>query len=171
MYTIHEIHGLSDDIRVAYIGDANNVARSPGHRLRKNSVSNWHWRPPRQYQFDDNFVKRLREEVPNARVEQGDDPVAAVRGAHAVYTDVWASMGQESEQSQRIADFADYQVNEKLMAQAPDHAIFLHCLPAKRGQEVTDEVIDGPQSEVIRQASNRMHAQKGLLAWLLGSQR
>lgn len=78
-------------------------------------------------------------------------------------------MGQEAEEEQRKRDFADYQVNSKLMAAAPSDAIFLHCLPAKRGQEVTDEVIDSPQSRVVEQAANRMHAQKGVLAWLLGA--
>jgi ornithine carbamoyltransferase len=84
-----------------------------------------------------------------------------------VYTDVWASMGQEAERNQRRRDFANYQVNAQLMAEARDDAVFMHCLPAHRGEEVTDEVIDGPQSIVIAQAANRMHAQKGILVWLL----
>ena len=88
-------------------------------------------------------------------------------GAAAVYTDVWASMGQEKERAKRQQAFAAYQVNEALMAHCPD-AVFMHCLPARRGEEVTDGVIDGPQSMVLRQAANRMHVQKGLLAWLLG---
>src|SRR5438105_12064805 len=97
------------------------------------------------------------------------DPLAAVRDAAAVYTDVWASMGQESEHDQRRRDFADYQVNARLMAKAPSDALFMHCLPAHRGEEVTDEVIDGPQSIVVGQAANRMHVQKGILAWLLAA--
>jgi ornithine carbamoyltransferase len=84
-----------------------------------------------------------------------------------VYTDVWASMGQESERDKRRRDFADYQVNARLMAAAPNGAFFMHCLPAHRGEEVTDEVIDGPQSVVVSQAANRMHVQKGILVWLL----
>ena len=99
-----------------------------------------------------------------------DRPADAVREAVAVYTDVWASMGQESEQDQRAKAFRPYQVNAELMKQASKNAVFLHCLPARRGEEVTDEVIDGPQSAVIQQAANRMHVQKGLLAWLLGAQ-
>ena len=90
------------------------------------------------------------------------------READAVYTDVWASMGQEGEREQRMRDFAAYQVNAALMAEAPERAIFMHCMPAHRGQEVTADVIDGPQSVVFRQAANRMHVQKGVLAWLLG---
>ena len=97
------------------------------------------------------------------------DPVEAVRGAAAIYTDVWASMGQESQIDERRRVFADYQVNAALMAHAPD-AYFLHCLPAHRGDEVTDDVLDGPRSAVLQQAGNRMHAQKGILAGLLGSQ-
>ena len=98
------------------------------------------------------------------------DPAEAVREATAVYTDVWASMGQEAENDVRRQAFAPYQVNAKLMALAPRDAFFMHDLPAHRGEEVTDDVIDGPQSVVLRQAGNRMHVQKGLLVWLLGSQ-
>jgi ornithine carbamoyltransferase len=93
-----------------------------------------------------------------------------VRGADVVYTDVWTSMGQEAEEQQRTTAFAGYQVNAALMAKAPRDARFMHCLPAKRGVEVTDQVIDGPQSIVVQQAANRLHAQKGLLAWLLKAQ-
>ena len=97
------------------------------------------------------------------------DPAEAVRDAAAIYTDVWASMGQEAQQEVRRRNFAGYQVNAALMRHAPREALFMHCLPAHRGEEVTDEVIDGPQSVVFQQAANRMHAQKGLLAWLLGA--
>jgi ornithine carbamoyltransferase len=93
--------------------------------------------------------------------------VAAVTNAAVVYTDVWASMGQEQERAARLQAFAPYQVNAALMRHCPD-AMFMHCLPARRGEEVTDEVIDGPQSVVVEEAANRMHVQKGLLAWLLG---
>ena len=98
------------------------------------------------------------------------DPREAVRDAIAIYTDVWASMGQEAERDQRMKDFAAYQVNRQLMSGAPPHAVFMHCLPARRGEEVTDEVIDSPQSVVVAQAANRMHVQKGILVWLLGAQ-
>ena len=96
------------------------------------------------------------------------DPHTAVQDSDVVYTDVWASMGQEDERVLRGEVFADYQVNERIMASANSEARFLHCLPARRGEEVTPEVIDGPQSAVIQQAENRMHVQKGLLQWLLG---
>ena len=100
---------------------------------------------------------------------QTADPREAVRGAIGVYTDVWTSMGQEAEADERRKAFAGYQVNANLMEHAPEGAVFLHCLPARRGEEVTDEVIDGHYSAVIVQAANRMHVQKGLLAWLLTS--
>ena len=95
------------------------------------------------------------------------DPLRAVAGADVVYTDVWASMGQENQAEQRRRDFMPYQVNQKLMKAAGNDAIFLHCLPAHRGEEVTAEVLDGPQSRVIEQAANRLHFQKELLVWLL----
>jgi ornithine carbamoyltransferase len=96
-----------------------------------------------------------------------EDPVAAVRGADAVYTDVWASMGQEGEAEMRRRAFAGFTVDDKLMAAAGPDAVFLHCLPAHRGEEVSASVLEGPQSLVWQQAENRLHAQKGLLSWLL----
>jgi ornithine carbamoyltransferase len=124
---------------------------------------------PEGYQLAEPYLERIRREVPGAAVEITTDPVEAVRGADALYTDVWASMGQEEEREQRMRDLAAYQVNGALMAEAPEQAIFMHCMPAHRGQEVTAEVIDGPQSVIFQQAANRMHVQKGVLAWLLGS--
>ena len=96
------------------------------------------------------------------------NPVEAVRNAHAVYTDVWISMGQENEKRKRLSDFAKYQVNRALLAEASADAVFLHCLPAKRGEEVSDEVIECPQSVVFDQAENRLHVQKALLLMLIG---
>ncbi|MCU1307239.1 MAG: ornithine carbamoyltransferase, partial [Acidobacteriaceae bacterium] len=97
-----------------------------------------------------------------------NDPIAAVTDADAIYTDVWASMGQEQEAQQRAQIFEPFQVNEKLMAHAASHALFMHCLPAHRGDEVTDAVIDSPQSVVFDQAENRLHIQKAILLMLLG---
>ena len=108
--------------------------------------------------------------VPNFNLAVTGDPAEAVRDALAVYTDVWTSMGQEAETAKRKKDFACYQVNARLMAHAPRGSYFMHCLPAHRGEEVTDEVIDGPRSIVVQQAGNRMHVQKGILAWLLAAQ-
>jgi ornithine carbamoyltransferase len=97
------------------------------------------------------------------------DPTAAVSGADVVATDAWTSMGQEHDGRDRITPFRAYQVNTRLLAEAKPHAIVLHCLPAHRGEEITDEVLDGPQSAVFDQAENRLHAQKALLRWLLGA--
>lgn len=162
MLTLKERNGDLSSCKLTYIGDGNNVARSlalAGDRLGVTVTVAC----PTDYQLEPEFVECL--EHPE-RFEQTDDPAAAVKDTSAVYTDVWSSMGYEAETEKRNRDFADYQVNSKLMAKAPKDAIFLHCLPAHRGEEVTADVIDGPQSAVIQQASNRMHAQKGLLVWL-----
>ncbi len=103
-----------------------------------------------------------------AKIETLTDPVAAVRGANAIYTDVWASMGHESETSERQRVFSPYQVNEKLMSKAAPNALFMHCLPAHRGDEVAASVIDSPRSVVFDQAENRLHIQKAILLMLLG---
>lgn len=168
LYTLRELHGTLDGLKLAYVGDANNVARSLAEASARLGV-NFAIASPERYQFDADFLARLKSQAPDFRPLVTTDPAEAVRGAAAVYTDVWASMGQEAEQAERERAFAAYQINARLMAQAAPQAHFLHCLPAHRGQEVTDDVIDGPNSEVIRQAANRMHVQKGLLAWLLGA--
>jgi ornithine carbamoyltransferase len=124
---------------------------------------------PPGYELPEDFLTTARQEYPQLDLTATHDPAEAVRGAAAVYTDVWASMGQEAERDQRKKDFAKHQVNASLMARAPRDALFMHCLPAHRGEEVTDEVIDGPQSVVVAQAANRMHVQKGILVWLLAA--
>jgi ornithine carbamoyltransferase len=125
---------------------------------------------PPGYELDSGFLQAARQQFPQLDLVTTDDPRAAVRDADAVYTDVWASMGQEIERDRRRREFAAYQVNTALMAVAPKDALFLHCLPAHRGEEVTDDVIDGPQSVVLAQAANRLHVQKGILVWLLAAQ-
>lgn len=166
LYTLEETHGPIRGKRLAYIGDANNVAKSLAIACGKLGVEFAIAAPP-SYQFDDAFLSLLKQETPNMQLFQTADPKSAVRGAIGVYTDVWASMGQEAEQAARAEAFRPYQVNEQLMEHAPSDSVFLHCLPARRGEEVTDEVIDGYHSAVIVQAGNRMHVQKGLIAWLL----
>ena len=170
LYTIREIHGELSGLKLAFVGDANNVARSLAVACGKLGVRLALASPP-GYRFDDEFLSRLAGECPGAVIEQTDDAAAAVRAAAAVYTDVWTSMGQEEQRSAREAAFRPFQVDAALMAQADPKACFLHCLPARRGEEVAADVIDGPQSAVIQQAGNRLHVQKGLLAWLLGHQR
>jgi len=166
LFTLQELNGPLAGQKVAYVGDANNVARSLAVACGKLGVRFAVASPP-GYQFSETFLGQLRKAAPTLDLLATTDPAEAVHDADAVYTDVWASMGQEAEKKQRAQALAPYQVNEDLMRQAPSGAWFLHCLPAHRGEEVTDGVIDGPQSAVIRQAANRMHVQKGLLVWLL----
>jgi ornithine carbamoyltransferase len=165
LYTLRELVGKLHGLTLAYVGDANNVARSLveacGRLGMKVKLAT-----PKAYQFSAAEVQRFHKEIPELQLAVTEDPISAVRDAVAVYTDVWASMGQEAEAAERRKDFAAYQVNSKLMSHAPD-AYFMHCLPAHRGEEVTDEVIDGANSVVVQQAGNRLHVQKGILAWLL----
>lgn len=166
LFTMQEAFGTLAGRRLAYVGDGNNVARSLARACAMLNVSFSVGAPP-DYQLSDDFVRELTAAHPNASITQETDPAAAVAGADVVYTDVWASMGQESEKDQRSRTFAPYQVNAALMQAAAPRARFMHCLPARRGLEVTDEVVDGPQSIAFPQAENRMHLGKGLLCWLL----
>ncbi len=168
LFTVREHFSGIRDATIAWVGDGNNMARSLAIGCAKMGMR-FVGAMPEGYQLAEPYLERIRREVPGAAVEITTDPVEAVRGADALYTDVWASMGQEEEREQRMRDLAAYQVNGALMAEAPEQAIFMHCMPAHRGQEVTAEVIDGPQSVIFQQAANRMHVQKGVLAWLLGS--
>ena len=169
LYTIREQLGGLKTLRLAWIGDGNNVARSLAIGCAKMGYSFVAASPP-GYQLEASYLDEVRAAVPGAQVEQVEDPREAVRDAEVVYTDVWASMGQEAEKQARAETFSAYQVDAELMGQAPERAIFMHCMPAHRGMEVTGDVLDGPQSVVLEQAANRMHVQKGLLAWLLGKQ-
>lgn len=166
LYTLKEFFGSLQGLTLAWVGDGNNVARSVARACGRLGVKLTVATPP-GYSFPKDFLAQLDEDVPALSLTLTNDPVEAVRKASAVYTDVWTSMGQEKEREKRKRDFAAYQINAKLMKKAPADAVFLHCLPARRGEEVTDEVIDGPQSAVVRQAGNRLHAQKGILVWLL----
>ncbi len=169
LFTLRELFGKLAGRTLAWVGDGNNVARSLAQgcgRLGMRMVM----ATPEGYRFDPAFVRKLKKDVPDLDLTVTGDPVEAVRDAVAVYTDVWTSMGQEKEADQRRRDFARFQVNAALMGHVQKGAVFMHCLPAHRGEEVTDEVIDGPQSVVVQQAANRMHVQKGILAWLLGTQ-
>jgi ornithine carbamoyltransferase len=166
IYTLRQRVGRVAGLTLAFVGDGNNVARSLAVLCGQLGMR-FVLAAPRAYQFDDAFRTHLRTLLPDAELVETEDPVAAVKDAAVVYTDVWASMGQEQERADRLRAFAPYQVNAALMRHCPN-ALFMHCLPARRGEEVTDEVIDGPQSVVVEEAANRMHVQKGLLAWLLG---
>lgn len=167
LFTIRELFGRVKGLTLAWIGDGNNVARSLAQGCGKLGLRMVMATPP-EYRFDEAFLEELRRDVPELELLVTEDPREAVREAAVIYTDVWTSMGQEAEAAKRRQVFAPYQVNPQLMAHAQKGAVFMHCMPAHRGEEVTDEVIDGPQSVVLQQAANRMHLQKGLLAWLLG---
>jgi len=165
LLTAFEHFGSFDFVKVAYVGDANNVSRSLAIACAKLDLD-FCIGCPTEYQFPQEYIDDLNQSS-KATICQTDDPMNAVQGATVVYTDVWASMGQESEHAKRLTDFMPFQVNEKLMSAAHRDAIFLHCLPAKRGEEVSSEVIDGRQSRILQQAENRLHAQKGIVYWLL----
>lgn len=166
LFTLQELAGSLKDQKLAFIGDANNVARSLVQACARLGVAFAIASPP-DYGFEASFLAQLQNESPHVEIVQTEDPVKAVQGATAIYTDVWASMGQEAEQAQRARDFAPYQVTEALVRQADPEVRFLHCLPARRGEEVTDSVMDGAHSCVFQQANNRLHLQKALLVWLL----
>jgi ornithine carbamoyltransferase len=169
--TIREVLGRAEGVTVAYVGDGNNVAHSLMYAGAKLGA---HVRcaTPRGFEPDPAVVRAAREDaaLTGSRIETGHDVEAAVSGADVVYTDTWASMGQEAEHDARLPLFRPFQVNEAVMARARKGAVFMHCLPAHRGEEVTDEVIDSPASVVFQQAANRLHAQKAILILLLARQ-
>ncbi|MFM8649362.1 MAG: ornithine carbamoyltransferase [Actinomycetota bacterium] len=164
--TMIEEFGSLDDRIVAWVGDYNNVARSLGEVC---SILGAHLRfaGPAGYQVTDDELARFTA-LGARSVHSSVDPREAVRGAHAVHTDTWVSMGQESEKAERIGIFGRYTVTAELMAEADKESIFMHCLPAYRGLEVEATVIDGPVSRVIRQGHNRLHSARGALAYLMG---
>ena len=164
--TIEELRGPLSGKKLVFVGDGNNVARSLAVAAALLDVHFVLAAPP-GYEFPPDFQAAYAARFPSVRLVAERDPQKAVTGADVVYTDVWTSMGQEHEAEVRRGIFAPYQVNRDLMAHAAADAIFLHCLPAHRGEEVTSEVLDGPDSQVIHQAANRLHFQMALLVWLL----
>ncbi len=166
LFTMYELFGKVKGRTLAFVGDGNNVARSVAVICGKLGVR-FILASPDGYGFDEPFLRAYRKQVPEGRILQNGSPAHAVEEADVIYTDVWASMGQEDEREHRLQRFADYQVNARLLEHAPPHAKVMHCLPAHRGEEVTSDVLDGERSVVFQQAANRMHAQKALLRWLL----
>ena len=164
LLTVRKRWGSFRGRSIAWVGDGNNVARSLTIGCALAGVEIRLACPP-GHELDEASLDGAR--ALGGSVDAGRDPRAAVEGADAVYTDTWVSMGQEAESAERLDAFAGYQVNAQLMAAAAPGAVFLHCLPAHRGQEVTPEVIDGPASVIFDQAENRMHAARGLLMWML----
>ena len=151
--------------KLTFLGDGNNVSYSLAVICCKLGIE-FTLAAPQSYQFKADFIDDLNLRAGKELIHQTDDPVSAVQNAEFIYTDVWTSMGQEEETQQRLKDLKDYQVNASLMDKAADNVKFLHCLPARRGEEVTTDVIESAASLIVDQAENRLHAQKGLVVWL-----
>jgi ornithine carbamoyltransferase len=164
--TVQQQFGELAGRHVLFVGDGNNVARSMALACAMLEMR-FTLACPQGYAIDKPWLTKIRESYPNAKIEIVSDPYSVISTADVVYTDVWTSMGQEAQREERRRIFQNYRIDSKLMRHAPQHAIVLHCLPANRGEEIESEVLDSPQSVVIRQAANRMHVQKGLLVWLL----
>ena len=167
--TMREHYGTLEGLKLAYLGDGNNVLHSlliVGALIGVDVSAAC----PEGYRPDSGILEQARvsAQESSARIHVTEDAAEACAGAHAVYTDVWASMGQEDENERRQKILAPYQVNEEVFRAAHEDAVFMHCLPAHRGEEVTADVIDGPRSVVFTQAGNRLHAQKILLQILAG---
>lgn len=166
LLTIMEKKGDLESLRIAWVGDGNNMAHSwinAAARLRFQLALAC----PPGYESKREILQRARD-LAGDRIQVSRDPMEAVSNADVINTDVWISMGQEHEREARLAAFRGYQVNEELVRKAKADVITMHCLPANRGEEITDEVLDGPHSVVLDQAENRMHFQRALLEWLLG---
>jgi ornithine carbamoyltransferase len=170
LFTILEKKGVLRGLKLAWVGDGNNVLTSLLFGASKLGLD-IAVATPSGYDPDMKVVElafRFAKES-GSEIVIGNDPHAAVQGADIIYTDVWTSMGQEAQTQQRLKDFSAYQVNSALVSHAAPDVLVMHCLPAHRGQEISDDVMDGPNSVVIDQAENRMHAQKGVLAVLLAN--
>lgn len=165
VFTVQEEFGSIEGRKVVYVGDGNNIAHS---WINAAALLDFPLTicSPRDYQPDAGVVERAKAKG-TLDLTITDDPQAAVAGADVLYTDVWASMGQEEEAAERERVFQAYQLNSALLSGAADHAIVLHCLPAHRGLEITDEVMDGPQSRVFPEAENRLHVQRAVLSLVM----
>ena len=169
LFTIYERKGGLKGLKLAYIGDGNNVVHSLLHCCAKVGMD-IAVACPNGYGCNEEIIREAMDDAmeSGSKITLTERPEEAVEGADAVYTDTWVSMGQEAEKERRLKTFMPYQVNAELFSKAKPDAIFLHCLPAYRGCEVTDEVIDGPQSAVFDEAENRLHVQKAILVMLMG---
>ncbi|HHW49023.1 MAG TPA: ornithine carbamoyltransferase [Clostridiaceae bacterium] len=169
LFTVYEHKGQLKGLKLAYVGDGNNVANSLLHGCAKVGMD-IAVATPKGYECDAGIIAEAMEDakLSGSTITLTEDPVEAIKDADVVYTDTWVSMGQEAEKEQRIKTFSPYQVNGKLFSLAKEDAIFMHCLPAYRGFEVTEEVIDGPQSVIFDEAENRLHVQKAIMALVMG---
>lgn len=176
LFTIREKLGKLEGLTLSFIGDANNVARSLACLSARFGIY-FRIASPAGYQLSPAFVEGLERQArgvakapPDKAIYLTDDPREAARGADVLYTDTWVSMGQEQEAEVRRKVFKDYQINNSLLRLAKEGVLVMHCLPARRGEEITGEVLDGPRSIVFDQTENRLHIQKAILEFLLGSQ-
>lgn len=169
LFTVYEHKKTLKGLKMAYVGDGNNIAHSLLHGCAKTGMDIY-VASPKGYQCSSEIVEEALEDakVSGSNIVLTEDPVEAITDADVVYTDTWISMGQEDEKEERIKTFMPYQVNSSLFAKAKEDAIFLHCLPAYRDFEVTEDVIDGPNSVVFDEAENRLHVQKAVMALLMG---
>ncbi len=169
LLTIKEHQGCLAGKKLAYVGDGNNVAHSLLYGCAKMGME-VAVATPENYTCDETVVKQAKEDAAanGGRVVITNDAKEAAKNADVIYTDTWISMGQEDQKAEKVKSFAPYQVNDELFSLANKNAIFLHCLPAYRGMEVTESVIDGPQSAIFDEAENRLHAQKAVMAMLMG---
>lgn len=168
LFTVYEKKGRLEGLKLAYVGDGNNVAHSlieGGSKVGMNILLAC----PKGYEPDSKVVAQGKKEAKKSgsEVKVTNDPKEAVKGADVIYTDVWASMGKEKEHSERVKILKPYQVNSRLVKGAKEDYIFMHCLPAHRGEEVTDEVADSKNSVIFDQAENRLHTQKALMALVM----
>jgi len=168
LFTIYEKRGKLSGLKLAYVGDGNNVAHSLIFGCSKVGMD-MTLGCPKSYEPNPEVVSRAKDEAKRngCKIKVTNDPKEAVSGVDIVYTDVWASMGQEKERGERVKIFKPYQVNSRLVKEAKEDYLFMHCLPAHRGEEVTDEVADSKNSIIFDQAENRMHTQKALLALIM----
>lgn len=169
MLTIIENKGELSSLKIVYVGDGNNVANSLMLASAMLGVD-FTIAAPDGYQIKDDIFDRANSyaQQSGARIIRMEEPLDAVSGADVIYTDTWASMGQEVKSRERCQIFSAYQVNSNLLCHAPENVIVMHCLPAHRGEEITDDIIEGPHSVVFNQAENRLHATKALLLYILG---
>ena len=172
LFTIREKFRALEKINIAYIGDGNNVLNSLLYGVVKMGA-NLAIALPRGYEPSEEILKDVKvlSKESGAKISLSNNPFTAIKNAHAIYTDVWVSMGQEKQREQRVRDFQPFQVNAAIIGKAPKDAIVMHCLPAHRGEEITDDVIENPRSAIFDQAENRLHTQKALLYLLMTAKR
>ena len=168
LMTVYEHKGKLEGLKLAYVGDGNNVAHSLLYACAKAGM-HMSVATPKGYACAEEVVENAKADAKEtgSRILITNDPEEAVAGADVVCTDTWTSMGQEAEKAERVKIFKDYQVNAALFAKSKEDSVFIHCLPAYRGYEVTEDVIDGPRSIIFDEAENRLHAQKAILATLM----